>query len=175
MSPHTAPPTSLQKRAPAKSSNEISALSALRVTVKKATLKRSTALSTRLSTVQDDHQQDSEPVRRAEKTAAERDRYKAGLAPDLGRDQHDKQYTYGARGPPVPRLLDKHQVLAITGVSYTTLWHWMIDGRFPKPRVVGGHAKSKSVWRSDEIAAWLDALPQRQLKAPVEAVIDRCR
>ena len=78
----------------------------------------------------------------------ERDRHKAG---------------------PAIRLLDKDEVLAVVGVSYTTLWGWMVAGRFPKPRVAGGHAKSKSLWRSDEIAAWLDALPQRRLKSPDEA------
>jgi predicted DNA-binding transcriptional regulator AlpA len=36
----------------------------------------------------------------------------------------------------------------------------MRAGRFPRSRVVGG----KSMWRSDEVQAWLDALPVRPLK-----------
>ena len=33
-------------------------------------------------------------------------------------------------------------------------------GTFPRSRVAGG----KSVWRSDEVEAWLDTLPVRKLK-----------
>ena len=68
-----------------------------------------------------------------------------------------------ARGPPslMLRLLTKPEVLLIAGgVSYPTLWSWMRAGRFPRSRVVGG----KSMWRSDEVQAWLDALPVRRLK-----------
>jgi predicted DNA-binding transcriptional regulator AlpA len=69
--------------------------------------------------------------------------------------------------PGVVRLLDRHEVTAIAGVTYPCIWLWMREGRFPRSRVVGG----KSMWRSDEIDAWLAALPVRPLKgdAPVEA------
>jgi predicted DNA-binding transcriptional regulator AlpA len=63
-----------------------------------------------------------------------------------------------SQGP--PRLLSKAEVLTITGVTFPTVWAWMRAGSFPRSRVVGG----KSMWRSDEIAAWLDKLPQRKLK-----------
>jgi predicted DNA-binding transcriptional regulator AlpA len=91
-------------------------------------------------------------------------RHAARLAADVGRDQHDRQYAHGARGPPV-RLLDKHEVLAIANVSYVTLWSWMRVGKFPRSRIVGG----KSMWRSDEIQNWLDGLPLRPLKGDGEA------
>jgi predicted DNA-binding transcriptional regulator AlpA len=61
------------------------------------------------------------------------------------------------------RLLDKHDVCAIVGVSFPTVWAWMRDGRFPRGRVVGGNS-SKTMWLSTEIEAWLAALPVRQLK-----------
>jgi hypothetical protein len=41
------------------------------------------------------------------------------------------------------------------------------DGKFPRSRIVGG----KSMWRSDEIKAWLDGLPLRPLKGDDESVV----
>jgi predicted DNA-binding transcriptional regulator AlpA len=56
--------------------------------------------------------------------------------------------------------MSKAEVLAITGVTFPTIWSWMRNGTFPRSRVVGG----KSMWFSSEIEAWLAALPVRQLK-----------
>ena len=87
----------------------------------------------------------------------------AALADDLGSAQHTRERVPPARGPPslVRRLLTKPEVLLIAGgVSYPTLWSWMRAGRFPRSRIVGG----KSMWRSDEVEAWLEALPVRPLK-----------
>jgi predicted DNA-binding transcriptional regulator AlpA len=92
---------------------------------------------------------------------------KAAIAPDLEHDQHDREVAHGPRGPPLAvRLLGKWEVMAITGVTYPTIWAWMRDGRFPRSRIVGG----KSMWLSTDIDAWLVALPIRPLKgdAPVE-------
>jgi predicted DNA-binding transcriptional regulator AlpA len=63
------------------------------------------------------------------------------------------------------QLLTKPQVMAITGLSFPTLWQWMRDGRFPRARSVGGTGKSaKSVWLRSEIDRWLAELPIRPLK-----------
>ncbi len=63
---------------------------------------------------------------------------------------------------PVPhvRLLGRREVMAIVNMSYPTIWAWMIDGRFPRSRQVGG----KSMWRSDEVETWLNELPRCRLK-----------
>jgi predicted DNA-binding transcriptional regulator AlpA len=71
--------------------------------------------------------------------------------------QHTQQSTE-SRSP--PRLLKKSEVLAIVGVTYPSLWAWMRAGNFPRSRIVGG----RSMWRSDEIDAWLAGLPVRPLK-----------
>jgi predicted DNA-binding transcriptional regulator AlpA len=73
--------------------------------------------------------------------------------------QHDDDHVHAARGPPV-RLLDKNDILSITHVTFPTIWSWMRAGTFPRSRVVG----AKSMWRSDEIDAWLANLPTRTLK-----------
>ena len=57
-------------------------------------------------------------------------------------------------------LLAKRDVLAITNVTFPTLWAWMRAGKFPRARVVG----AKSMWLSSEIEAWLATLPVRKLK-----------
>jgi predicted DNA-binding transcriptional regulator AlpA len=62
--------------------------------------------------------------------------------------------------PAAVRLLGKPEILAITGVTFPTIWAWMRAGTFPRSRVVGG----KSMWPSSEIEAWLADLPLRPLK-----------
>ena len=64
------------------------------------------------------------------------------------------------KSPPAVRLMTKPEVLAITGLSFPTLWQWMRDGKFPRSRIVGG----RSMWVSSEIEQWLAALPKRPLK-----------
>jgi predicted DNA-binding transcriptional regulator AlpA len=91
----------------------------------------------------------------------------AALADDLGDARDNRRRVPPARGPPslVLRLLTKPEVLLIAGgVSYPTIWSWMRAGRFPRSRVVGG----KSMWRSDEVQLWLDALPVRPLKGDAD-------
>ena len=77
----------------------------------------------------------------------------AGLA--VAPHQYD-----GARAPPAVRLLDKAEVLAITAVSFPTIWKWMRAGHFRD------HALSVAnrLWLSSEIDQWLAALPLRKLK-----------
>ena len=67
---------------------------------------------------------------------------------------------------PRVHLLDKGEVCAIANVTFPTLWAWMRAGSFPRARVVGG----KSMWRSDDVDAWLENLPVRRLKGDAEAV-----
>ncbi|MGO9631512.1 MAG: helix-turn-helix transcriptional regulator [Xanthobacteraceae bacterium] len=96
-------------------------------------------------------------------TANKQHQVEAALADDLCDAQDTRRRVPPARGPPslVLRLLAKPEVLLIAGgISYPTLWSWMRAGRFPRSRVVGG----KSMWRSDEVQAWLEALPVRPLK-----------
>jgi len=70
--------------------------------------------------------------------------------------------------PPQLRLISKSKVLKIVGCSYPTLWAWMRAGKFPRGRVVGG----RSMWRSDEIDAWLAGLPIRRLKGDAAAELN---
>jgi predicted DNA-binding transcriptional regulator AlpA len=57
------------------------------------------------------------------------------------------------------RLLNRHEVVAITGLTYPSIWQRMKRGEFPRSRVLG----ERSVWRSDEIDQWLANLPLRPL------------
>jgi predicted DNA-binding transcriptional regulator AlpA len=59
-----------------------------------------------------------------------------------------------------PQLLTRHEVVAVAGVTYPTIWLWMREGKFPRSRIVGG----KSMWLASEIEAWIAALPVRPLK-----------
>ena len=76
---------------------------------------------------------------------------------------HDRKRVHVPRGPPCVQgiyLLDKGEVLAIANVSFPTIWAWMRAGTFPRSRIVGG----KSMWLSNEVDAWIAALPVRPLK-----------
>jgi predicted DNA-binding transcriptional regulator AlpA len=87
-------------------------------------------------------------------------RAKKTLAADKStRSGHDSEHVRAAREPK-DRLLSKHEVLAVTGVSYVTIWNWMRAGRFPRSRIVMG----KSMWLASEVDAWLAGLPVRPLK-----------
>ncbi len=86
-----------------------------------------------------------------------------GLRGDAAHYFDDRRHPHPPRAPPV-RLLDRHEILAITGVSYPTVWAWMCDGRFPRSREVGG----RSMWLSSEIECWLANLPRRRLKGDRE-------
>jgi predicted DNA-binding transcriptional regulator AlpA len=80
----------------------------------------------------------------------------------LSIDKHDPALH---SAPAAVRLLSKAEVLAIIGVTFPTLWLWMRQGKFPRSRIAGG----KSVWRSDEVAAWLAELPVGHLRATAQA------
>jgi predicted DNA-binding transcriptional regulator AlpA len=87
----------------------------------------------------------------------------AALAADIPRHRHEREHVHSGRAPPV-RLLDKNDILAITNVTFPTIWAWMRAGTFPRSRVVGG----KSMWLSSEIEQWLVELPVRALKGDAE-------
>jgi predicted DNA-binding transcriptional regulator AlpA len=68
--------------------------------------------------------------------------------------------------PQTVRLLDKHEVCALANVTYPTIWSWQRAGTFPRSRIVGG----KSMWLSNEVEAWMAALPVRPLKGDEPSV-----
>jgi predicted DNA-binding transcriptional regulator AlpA len=60
-------------------------------------------------------------------------------------------------------LIFKRELLQRVGLSFTTIWKMMQQGRFPRARVIGG----KSVWIESEVDDFLAALPLRQYKGDV--------
>ena len=58
------------------------------------------------------------------------------------------------------RLIYKPELLDRVGLSYTTIWTMMREGRFPRSRVIGG----KSAWVEREVEQHLTSLPVRRLK-----------
>jgi predicted DNA-binding transcriptional regulator AlpA len=57
-------------------------------------------------------------------------------------------------------LLTKREVCTIVNATFPTIWKWMKVGKFPRSLAVSG----RSMWRADEIDAWLTGLPIRPLK-----------
>jgi predicted DNA-binding transcriptional regulator AlpA len=123
--------------------------------------------------------------------ANQRHHARAALAPETpGHGEHERENVHAPRSPPTKRplavqvtaakaavatnlpalrhlqLLNRHEVVAVTGVSYPTVWAWMRKGKFPHPRIVGG----KSAWLASEVQEWIDALPVRKLKGDAQEV-----
>jgi predicted DNA-binding transcriptional regulator AlpA len=63
------------------------------------------------------------------------------------------------------RLIERAEVLDKVPLSYATIWKMMRAGAFPRSRVIG----DRTVWLEREIDAWIDALPNRQLKGDDES------
>ena len=57
-------------------------------------------------------------------------------------------------------FLSKAQVLKKIPVTAPTLWAWVRQGKFPRPRAIF----NKTVWVAAEVEAWMEARPQRQYK-----------
>lgn len=73
--------------------------------------------------------------------------------------------TFNELIPGMPRLLSKAEVLAIVGVSFPTVYHWMCARKFPIARIVGGQSK----WLSVEIEQWLQGLQFRRYRMKGDA------
>ena len=54
------------------------------------------------------------------------------------------------------RMLRLPEVRDITGVSRSSIYKWMDEGKFPLPRKLSERAKA---WDSREIAKWVDSRP----------------
>jgi predicted DNA-binding transcriptional regulator AlpA len=102
------------------------------------------------------------PALSSELIQARKDRAKA-------RRKRNRERVHDARAALLERLLSKAEVLAVTGLSYPTLWQMMRHSRFPRSRIVGG----KSMWFSTEIDAWLAGLPVRPLKGDADSASAR--
>jgi|SRR6516164_2040242 prophage regulatory protein len=57
-------------------------------------------------------------------------------------------------------FLSKQQVLKKIPVTAPTLWAWVRQGKFPRPRAI----YNKTVWIASEVDAWMQARPHRQYK-----------
>jgi prophage regulatory protein len=65
-----------------------------------------------------------------------------------------------AAEPPLV-FLSKAQVLKKVPVTAPTLWSWVRQGKFPKPRAI---SPNKTVWLEADVDAWMKAQPVRQYK-----------
>jgi predicted DNA-binding transcriptional regulator AlpA len=65
-------------------------------------------------------------------------------------------------------FLSKQQVLKKIPVTAPTLWAWVRQGKFPRPRAIF----NKTVWVAAEVEAWMEARPQRQYK-PIKPIASR--
>jgi predicted DNA-binding transcriptional regulator AlpA len=69
-------------------------------------------------------------------------------------------------------LLDRHQIVALVGLSYPTVWKMMCRGAFPRGRTV----RHKTMWLASEVTNWIAALPVSPIRdgQPSEQKIEEC-
>jgi len=58
-------------------------------------------------------------------------------------------------------LLSKAQVLQKVPITGPTLWNWVRQGKFPRPRAI---SPNKTCWVQGEVDAWIRAQPTRNYK-----------
>jgi prophage regulatory protein len=71
-----------------------------------------------------------------------------------------QEYKDEAAEPPLV-FLSKAQVLEKIPVTAPTLWSWVRQGKFPRPRAI---SNNKTVWIAAEVDAWMRAQPIREYK-----------
>lgn len=69
--------------------------------------------------------------------------------------------TQAPHSTPPSRLLRKPEVLRMTGLAGSTLYAYMAQGRFPKPRKIGPR---NVAWSQADIAAWVASRPVAELR-----------
>lgn len=61
---------------------------------------------------------------------------------------------------PIPdRLLRRPEVEAMTGMSTSRLYAAMREGRFPRPRRIGGGPNGAVAWLLSDVEKWMAELP----------------
>ena len=63
------------------------------------------------------------------------------------------------------RLLTKQQLRELIPLAYSTIWHLMRRGEFPKALRIG---RQRVAWREDEVREWIASRPRQELKAKEE-------
>jgi predicted DNA-binding transcriptional regulator AlpA len=77
-------------------------------------------------------------------------------------DNPDIEAARAQSKPKPPRFIFRNEVLNRIGVSYTALWFWIRDGRFPAPRELGdGHQRARLAWLESEVDEWMLSRPKR--------------
>jgi prophage regulatory protein len=71
------------------------------------------------------------------------------------------QVTNEAAAEPALVFLSKAQVLKKVPVTGPTLWSWVRQGKFPKPRDI---SPNKTVWLEADVDAWIRERPTRNYK-----------
>jgi len=59
----------------------------------------------------------------------------------------------------IKRILRLPEVISITGVSRSSIYKWVDEGQFPRPKQLGSRAIG---WDSRELADWMDSRPIQQ-------------
>lgn len=62
--------------------------------------------------------------------------------------------------PPI-KLLSKGEMLALVGVSYSSIWNWIVEGTFPPGRALSEGKRGRIMWVESEVQDWITSRPTR--------------
>ena len=69
----------------------------------------------------------------------------------------------------VPRLLDQHEISALTRLSASRIRQLVASGEFPKPMRATNAKTGKNLWPADAIEAWIRERVAASLAKPEAA------
>ena len=62
------------------------------------------------------------------------------------------------------RLMSKHEVCDVTGMSFPTIWDKMRKGKFPRSRAYNDDNGGKACWLASEVEEWIVNRPVKPIK-----------
>ena len=74
--------------------------------------------------------------------------------------------TINTKDAMMSRLIRIPEVLELTGMGHrSTLYRYVRDNRFPKPKCIGSTMKA---WRLSDVMEWIDSLPEVDMPTGVQ-------
>lgn len=87
-----------------------------------------------------------------------------------GDDDGDDDASAAVAVQPSIKLLSKTEMLARVGVSYSSVWNWIVAGTFPPGRALSDGKRGRIMWVEAEIEAWIASRPVRLPKSAKQRV-----
>lgn len=79
--------------------------------------------------------------------------------------EHSEQAAVTTAANPSIKLLSKTEMLSRVGVSYSSVWNWIVAGTFPPGRALSTGKRGRIMWIEAEVQDWIASRPVRLPKS----------